>query len=160
MAKAGVRVTGSLAAAIKQHGRDIQTKVLRSGAHAGAVVFYDEMKQRAPVDEGTLFGSIYRFHDESKSKGGLQRYLIGPNRKKAPHWHLVEYGHWRVNVVVRLPNGQIKATTERLQDPVWVPPVPYIRPTFDAVAQRAIESARERMKQRLQELTNGAGDGD
>lgn len=159
--KSGQRVPGGLSDAIAEFSQDLQTKVFRSAAHAGAIVFYNEMRERVPVDEGTLHDSIYRYHDEEGSTATRQRYLIGPNKNKAPHWFNVEYGHWLVNVVVRLPNGQIQATTERLKDPVWVPGIPYIRPTFDAVAGQAIKAAIERAKQRIQELkSGGAGNGD
>ncbi len=159
--KSGQKVPGGLSDAIAELSHDLQTKVFRSAAHAGAIVFYDEMRLRAPVDEGTLRDSIYRYHDEDGSTATRQRYLIGPNKNKAPHWFNVEYGHWRVNVVLRLPNGDIQPTTVRLKDPIWVPGIPYVRPTFDAVAGQAIKAAMERAKQRIHELSSGgAGDGD
>lgn len=155
--KSGQKVPGGLASAIAEFSADLQTKVFRSAAHAGAIVFYNEMRRRVPVGTGELHDSIYRYHDEAGSTPTRQRYLIGPNKDKAPHWFNVEYGHWLVNVVVRLPNGQIQATTERLADPVWVPGVPYIRPTFGAVAGQAIKAATERAKERLAELKSGGG---
>jgi hypothetical protein len=176
--RSGVRVTGSLADAIRQHKKDLQEKVFRSGAHAGAIVFYEEMKLRAPVDSGKLRDSIYRFHDDDRSTTRFQRYLVGPNKAKAQHWFNVEYGHWRYNAYgdgfwqksksnknarVGTPGAADSSVHDlpgALDKPVWVPAVPYIRPTFDAVAGRAIEAARDRMKQRLQELKNGARDGD
>ena len=129
---------------------------MRSAAHAGAVVLYDEMRARAPVDQGTLRDSIYRWHDDEYSKDGRQRYVIGPNKGKAPHWHLIEYGHWRVNVVTRLPNGQTVATTERLPAPVWVPAQPYIRPTFDAKVTAAIDAAKARIGEGIKRALSGA----
>ena len=151
MARATIK--GSLAAKVRHLKTAMEDKVLRSAAHAGAKVFYDEMRIRVPEDEGTLKASIYHWHDDEYSKDGRHRYVIGPNKRKAPHWHLVEYGHWRVNVVVRLPNGQIKATTERLADPVWVPAVPYIRPTFDATVRQAMSAAKLRLREGLEKAT-------
>jgi HK97 gp10 family phage protein len=148
-------IKGSLAAKVRTLKAQVHDTVLRSAAHAGAKVFYGEMRVRVPEDEGTLKASIYHWHDDEYSKDGRQRYLIGPNKRKAPHWHLVEYGHWRVNVVVRLPNGRIQATTERLKDPVWVPAVPYIRPTFDATVRQAMSAAKLRLREGLKKA---AGD--
>jgi HK97 gp10 family phage protein len=154
MASATIR--GSLAGKVRALKETVSESTLRSAAHAGAVVLYDEMKLRAPVDQGTLRDSIYRWHDDSFSKDGRQRYVIGPNKRKAPHWHLVEYGHWRVNVVVRLPNGQIVATKERLQDPVWVPAVPYIRSAFDAKVHSAIAAAKARLGEGIEAALSSA----
>lgn len=156
----GARLEGSMADAIAAYSAEIQAKVIRSGAHAGAIVFYDEMKLRAPVDEGTLRDSIYRWHDEKRSVDGRQRYLVGPNKGKAPHWFNVEYGHWRVNVVFTGPNGELIAVKERLATPQWVPAKPYARPTFDAKASMAIEAAMRRMKERMREINAGDVDGD
>ena len=147
---------GSLAGTVRALKDKFQESTLRSAAHAGAEVFYDEMKLRAPVDQGTLRDSVYRWHDDAYSKDGKQRYVIGPNKSKAPHWHLVEFGHWRVNVVTRLPNGQIVATTERLKDPVWVPAAPFIRPTFDAKVQMAIAAAKARLGEGIKEALSSA----
>jgi HK97 gp10 family phage protein len=153
---ASVTLRGSLACKVRNLQDKLADGALRSAAHAGAKIFYDEMKARAPVDQGTLRDAVYHWHDDSRSKDGEERYAIGPNKRKAPHWHLVEYGHWRINVIVRLPNGQTVATKERLEDPVWVPAVPYIRPTFDAKVTEAIAAAKARLDQGIKAALDGA----
>jgi HK97 gp10 family phage protein len=152
--KVTARMSGSLAANVRAL-RSGATEALRPAAHAGALVFYREMRIRVPVDEGDLYAAIYRVHVDSKSNPTRQVYQVGPNVKKAPHWHLVEFGHWRVNVVVRGMDGRIRATTERLDQPVWVPAVPYIRPTFDATAGRAVQAMQERFAEALRETKTG-----
>lgn len=129
----------------------VQTKVLRPMAHAGIEVFYQGLRAAVPVAEGTLFGSIYQWHDNKRSTPTRQTYATGPNKRKAPHWYNVEHGHWRVNVV-RFVNGRWVATRERLAQPKWVMGKPYIRPTFDARRQEALNAMVERGRTRMAEL--------
>lgn len=128
---------------------------LRPAAHAGAIVFNNEMLARVPVDDGDLKASLYRFFVDRKSSDTRKVYVVGPNKKEAPHWHLQEFGHWRVNVVVRDAKGKLIATTERLDDPVFVPANPYIRPTFDAKAGEVVNAMKVRYAEKLRESGTG-----
>lgn len=144
----------------------VKTKVLRSGAFAGANVFYLEMRMRVPVREGGLYGSIYQWHDD-KSTPDLQRYFVGPNKRKAPHWYFTEYGHWLYN---RQINGRWQRSKESknargpgahtlpgaLPKPVWVPPQPYVRPTWESKRKIAISTMKQRMAERYREVIAGA----
>lgn len=158
------RFRGSLAEKVKALGKGAED-ALRPAAQAGAQVFYDEMKQRAPVDDGlrsgavpeaTLRNSIYQFYLERKSTESRHVYVVGPNKSKAPHWHLVEFGHWQNYAVARMPDGMVKTLLNRpLIEPVFVPAYPYIRPTLDAKAVQALEAMRERFTQALRESNTG-----
>jgi hypothetical protein len=160
----GVEITSNVQDALQRLEAGIYEKVLRSGAYAGAAVFYNEMRQRVPIGEtGNLYASIYHWHDDKLSKATQQIYMIGPNKVKAPHWHNVEYGHWRYN---RFANGRWQRSKSNpnargpgahdlpgaLAQPVWTPAKPYIRPTFDARAQSSLTAIRTRMAERLREL--------
>ncbi len=86
----------------------VREKVLRSATRAGALLFYYEMQMRVPKREGTLLYSIYHTHLDKRSTKFRQVYAVGPNKAKAPHWYVVEYGHWRYNKFVngrRVLNG-------------------------------------------------------
>ncbi|WP_086925406.1 HK97 gp10 family phage protein [Variovorax sp. JS1663] len=148
----GINVVSNVTESLAALEAGIKEKVLRSAARAGALVFYTEMRQRVPVKSGELFQSIYHYHDDKGSTPNRQTYFVGPNKSKAPHWHQVEFGHWQVNVVVKLPNGRLAATKERLATPKWIPAKPYVRPTWDAKKQAAVTAARLRMGERLKEL--------
>lgn len=148
----GINVIGDLKADIAAFEKKVQEKVLRSGARAGALVYYAEMRMRVPVDKGDLFGSIYHWHDDKKSTATRQVYAVGPNKVKAPHWHLIEYGHWVVNVGDPATG---KWSRQRLDAPVWVPPQPYIRPAWDR-REAAGKAALARMRERLAEVSSGA----
>lgn len=152
----GMNVESNMSEGLKKFERDIREKALRSAAHAGAIVFYNEMRQRVPVDEGTLFGSIYRYHDEKKSTDTRQVYAVGPNKGKAPHWHLIEYGHWRVNKLVKNEAGKWVATRERLESPIWVAAAPYIRPSFDGKVNESIRAMKLRLSERIKEIQREA----
>ncbi len=148
------RFRGSLAEKIKALGKGAE-EALRPAAQAGAQVFYDEMRTRAPVAEGVLRDSIYQFYLERKSGDDKHVYVVGPNKSKAPHWHLVEFGHWQPYAVVMI-DGQLKTLKDRpLPTPVFVPAQPFIRTTLDAMSVQALEAMRERYVQALRESNTG-----
>jgi len=122
-----------------------------SGAAAGARVLYDEIHANVPEQSGRLKASIYRTYIKQRSDEKRQIYAIGVNKRTAKHWHLIEYGHWRVNRLVQLKSGEWVPTKERLAQPVWVPAEPYLRPAYDAKIGAALDATRDRMRQKLQE---------
>ena len=152
---------GDLSGALQRFGDAISAKATRPASRAGALVFYHELRQRVPVgtehdgssndSPGTLFDSIYHAHAASESKADKQVYHIGPNKRLAPHWHFSEYGHYRVNVVQYF-GGKLRATTERLPSPVWIPAVPWITPTYEGTVQVAIGAMRDRMREKIKEI--------
>lgn len=134
----------------------VQEKVTRPAAYAGARILYDEMRLKVPTDEGDLYGSIYHWFDDKRSTLERKIYAIGPNKAKAPHWHLVEYGHYRVNKVFR-DGGRWKASKERLPEPKWVPAYPYIRPTWDGMSSTAMTAMKTRMSEKMREVMREIG---
>lgn len=166
--RAGGAIKDSLQGILTQFAKDFQDQVLRSATRAGALVFLDEMRLRAPVGErndstkseyqpGTLKKSIYHYYDKNKSVQGKQVYAVGPNKTKAPHWFFAEYGHYIVNVTWRDETGQIWASKKRLPEKVkWVPANPYIRPTWDSKKDDAIRAMQARMQERLKEIMMGS----
>lgn len=100
------------------------------GAAAGAAL-RDAAKGFAPVQRGKLRDSIYvAFSDESTQTSIV--YSVSWNRKKAPHGHLLEFGHWQPYVFARNEKGQVYTTTTLRDSPVWVPAHPFLRPAFDS----------------------------
>jgi hypothetical protein len=157
----------SLRQAVIDARDQIMGPMLRKAAAAGARVLYDEMQMRARgadggphVHTGNLAGSVYYYWNKGASTGTRFTYNIGPNVKQAPHWHLLEYGHWRVNMLIRLPNGQLIATKERLDRPVWTPAKPYIRPTMETKRAAAMDAARQFMRDWIRSGPKGDADGD
>lgn len=151
--KAGARLRGSLVDALQQYRTAVQESALRSAVHAGAIVLYEELQRRTPVDEGTLSGAIYRWHDDRKSVDGRQVYAVGVNKGKAPHWFNVEYGHVRVNAGF-YQGGKWVPLKTRLAEPEWVMPKPYLRPTWDAKGAEAVQAMQAKLRENLRELAN------
>lgn len=139
-----MRLVGDIGASLRGYAEEIRTQALRPAAYAMANVFYSEMRLRAPIYTGPIYtnpktgiprtrpgqlrDAIYHWHDDKKSSADRQIYAIGPNKKKAPHWHLVEYG--TVKMAAR----------------------PYVRPTFDGLAAWAVDTGRAHLAEKLQEL--------
>lgn len=147
--KTFARMKGSLLDGLEAYAGKVAS-VSRRVAHAGAIVMYDEMRVRAPVDDGILRASIYRKFLDTASQGARSSYAIGPNKKEAPHWHLVEYGHYRYFTTYVDKFGNWRTDKSKpLPAPVWVPAVPYIRPTFEAKKAEAIQRMRERAAELL-----------
>ena len=104
---------------------------IRPAAYAGAMVYYNEVRMRAPYRTGRLRDSIYIAHSDDNSQPGVREtYHVSWNKKQAPHGHLLEYGTRRMAAR------------------------PFLRPAHDAAKARA-EAA---VMQTLQEHINGSGD--
>lgn len=124
-----LKLTGDLEVDLEKFAKDIQEKVIFSGVAAMASVIYEDMKTTTAFNDktGTLRGAIYRVYSKDRSTEFVKTYHIGPNKRKAPHWHLIEFGTSRA------------------------PAYPYIRPAFDKINQ-AIEAGKTRMAEKMTEL--------
>lgn len=151
---------GNLGEAVEQLDTGLRERVAKSAAWAGATVFYGEARTLVPVytgphrqgiKPGQLRDAIYRAHSAEQSVNGLYVYEVSWNAAKAPHAHLIEYGHWRSNLLVRGRDGLWRATTTRLDVPVWVPPQSFIRRAVDA-APRVLAAMQERAHERVEQL--------
>jgi HK97 gp10 family phage protein len=69
---------------------------VRPAAQAGAQVLYEAVKanvNRIGKKTGNLAASIYQAYAPEKSGELVSTYAISWNKQKAPHGHLVEFGH-------------------------------------------------------------------
>jgi hypothetical protein len=85
---------------------------IRPAAQAGAQVFYDEVQLNVAAigkKSGNLASSIYQVFSQDNSKDGRATYHISWNAKKAPHGHLVEYGHIQTRKVYLGKDGSSKS---------------------------------------------------
>jgi len=139
---------------------EMTTSVARSMGVAAGQAVRDEAKARAPVEDGTLRDSIYLAYRNGESTESLVVYQVSWNSKKAPHGHLLEFGHWRRNVLVRGEDGRWRATQELLPAPVWTAAHPFLRPAYEATLSRLTDIAAARGRKRLAELMSGGGEDD
>ncbi|WP_050808629.1 HK97-gp10 family putative phage morphogenesis protein [Collimonas fungivorans] len=126
-----VKLNEDFSADLGKFEKNIQDKVLFSGAAAMATVIYDEVLLNASPPRmgrvtGNLESSIYRVYSPERSSETQKTYRISWNKKKAPHGHLLEFG---------TSHAAAK---------------PFLRPAFDKVDQ-AIEAGKQNMKKRLVE---------
>jgi hypothetical protein len=146
---------GDIAEKVGEWFERIKSEALRPAAHAMALVLYDEMRARVPVKMGKLQSAIYRWHDDSQSGPDKQTYLVGVNKSKAPHWWLVEHGHWRKHAVIKLPSGEwVTVKSRPLKVPVYVPAHPYLRVSVDVKLGAAVEAGYRRLTEKIQEFQN------
>lgn len=154
-----------LAEVAKQH-------LPRSMAVAAGKVYRDDAKARAPIYDqsdslmeagvefttprvpGTLRDAIYLAYSDSRSvpQIGVAVYSVTWNSRKAPHGHLVEFGHMGTNMLVKGPGGKYVPTSARLLKPVRVPAHPFLRPAYDAMSEVAMQAAMSRGRERLAEI--------
>lgn len=154
----------SLTEGLKEH-------VNRSMAVAGGKVVRDEAKQRAPVFDGStalkggstvknprtpgqLRDAIYLAFSDNRSDLSKSHvvYSVTWNSSKAPHGHLLEFGHWRYNVIA----GGFPLK-KQLDQPVFVAAYPFLRPAFEATKEQTVRAMLRRGEVRLTELLEEIG---
>ena len=143
-----------------------RVSLARSMAVAGGEVLRDEAKLRAPrssrgaVSEAgpriPLAETIYLAFRDRYSGDKEVQYAVTWNKAKAPHGHLVEFGHWQIYPVIRKPDGSYVTDKRRkLPAPKWLPASPFLRPAYEAASARAHAAMIQRGRQRLPELLAG-----
>lgn len=83
----------------------------RPAAQAAAQVLYDEVRSNVAKigkKSGNLERSIYQAFSKDNSGVGKATYHVSWNASKAPHGHLVEYGHLQRYRYFQGSNGQIR----------------------------------------------------
>lgn len=118
-------------------------KATRPAAQAGAQVFYEGARRRAPVSNkphstkgkkqtyqpGNLRGAIYQAHMPEQSGEGVDKYRVSYNKKKAFYGGFVERG------------------TSKM------PAKPFMRPTYEHDLEHAMAAAKREFEQHVgQEL--------
>lgn len=152
----------------------IKYQLARSMAVAGGSALRDEAKLRAPVGRaeeditgggsirpGSLRNAIYLAFRDGESTESRVKYSVSWNAKKAPHGHLLEFGHWQPFNVVLTKNGwRTRASGKgsrakgqlRAGGPKWISAVPFLRPAYEAVLPRLQPIMVQRGRERLPEL--------
>ena len=144
--------TDSLFAALDKMQEGLLSEV-RPAAQAGAQVFYDEVKLRAPTTDGKLakgfhifYGrtdkykiysgalkeSIYQVYSKKLSGPRVSTYHISWNWREAPYGKMVEFGTSRAAAH------------------------PFLRPAYTAMKERALQAAKDRFLTGAQKAIRGA----
>lgn len=134
-------VSGDLLASLARFELAITEKVLFTGAATMARVIYDEVKLNTTAPKlgtktGNLNSAIYWVKSPEESTPVSKVYKISWNKRKAPHGHLIEFGHFMPYKVVQLRNGDwITLKNRPLASPKFVAARPFIRPAFSRMPE-------------------------
>jgi len=126
--------------------QDMQTKVqdaARPAAQAAAQVLYDQAKQNAAAIgrvTGKLSAAIYQAYSQDHSRPGVATYHVSWNASKAPHGHLVEFGHIQRYKVYLGKDGKWHTNKRAPIAPRHVAARPFLRPAWDHI-DRAMAAA-------------------
>ncbi|WP_349743924.1 HK97 gp10 family phage protein [Roseateles cavernae] len=126
----------------------------RPVAQAAAQLFYDEVKRnvaRLKRHTGNLDRSIYQAYSKDQSGEGFATYHVSWNAKKAPHGHLVEYGHLqRFEISFDRATGRFITHKDRpLSPPRQVAAKPFVRPALSK-AEAALDAATAELFRQLE----------
>jgi hypothetical protein len=124
----------------------------------GGVLLRDAAKSNARMaanidgteTRGMLANAIYLVYVPEDATPTSYTYKISWNARKAPHGHLIEFGHWITHAVFKASNGEWYTDKDQpLNTPRWVPARPFLRPTFDSYSNVAISAMIQRGKKEL-----------
>lgn len=122
-------------------------KACRPAAQAGAQVLVDEVRANVAKigrKTGNLASAIYQVYSKKSSKDNINAvYHIGWNSQKAPHGHLVEFGHMQRYVVYVGKDGKWHTDKRRkLAGPKQVGARPFLRPAMSKFSAAVAEAER------------------
>ena len=154
--KATADTRGAIAG-LDRLGGELAMHLARSMVVAGGKVLRDEAILFAPEDSGLLKSSIYLAFKDDRSMKDNVTYSITWNAKKAPHGHLLEFGHWQYYAAYKGADGEWYTNKNApLDQPRWIPAHPFLRPAIDSAGDRAQQAMITRGRERLPELLQGA----
>jgi hypothetical protein len=145
MSSVSIKFDAESAFAALDRLEETATKAVRPAA--GAQVFYDEVNvnvARIKKKTGNLASSIYQVYSKDNSDEKRATYHISWNARKAPHGHLVEFGHIMTRKAYIGSDGNWYTSNVLLAAPKQVAAKPFVRPAYDSKAQTALEVARDK----------------
>lgn len=143
-----IALNGDIQGQLKKFFVDAADKVYRPAAYVASTVLYDEVVQRVPERTGKLKSAIYRYREKQDTQDKAIFY-VGVNKRKAPHWWLIEHGHWQRRQAILL-NGRWVTLKNPLANPKYVPAQPYFRPSIDAKMNEALQAGLTEFKKRFE----------
>ena len=138
---------------------DAAAAAIRPAAQAGAQVMYDQVRnnvQGLRQHTGNLLRSIYQvYRKDSSIDGVIASYAVSWNARKAPHAHLVEYGHiqrYREYIARKGPKkGQLVTDRTHPIAPKQVAATAFMRRAIAAKSEAAVDAMRDELLKRLDE---------
>ncbi len=128
---------------------------VRPAAQAGAEVYYRQVKANVAAlgrVTGNLDSAIYQAFSPDNSNATSATYHISWNHRKAPHGHLVEYGHY-MYYQVSYDSKTKRFVTHKdqpLNPPRYVPGKAFVRSAASRV-QDVLSAMEQRFFQELEQ---------
>lgn len=132
----------------------LQTKVqasARPAAQAASQVLYAQAKQNVASigrHSGKLSAAIYQAYSKDHSRPGVATYHVSWNARKAPHGHLVEFGHIQRYKVYLGKDGKWHTNKKAPIPPRHVAARPFLRPAWDHI-DRAMAAAQAKLHEAM-----------
>lgn len=142
--------SAGIVAGLENLNRELQDKALRKASYEVCTVLYDELRLTVPKATGNMEKAIYRYRHEN-SGAANEFWTVGVNLVKAPHFHLVEHGHWQPYKVI-FSGGRFITTKEKLSSPKWTPPNAFFRASYDSKINVALQAGLDSLKAQLKEF--------
>lgn len=123
----------------------------RPAAQAAIQVLYDQVKVNVSSMgqvTGNLQRSIYQVFSQDHSRPGVATYHVSWNASKAPHGHLVEYGHIQRYKVYLGKDGKWHTNKRAPIPPRHVAARPFLRPAWDHI-DRAMAAANAKLHEAM-----------
>jgi len=123
----------------------------RPAAQAAAQVLYDHARQNVAAIgrvTGKLSSAIYQTYSRDHSRPGVATYHVSWNARKAPHGHLVEFGHIQRYKVYLGKDGKWHTNKKAPIPPRHVAARPFLRPAWDHV-NAALAAAEATLKESI-----------
>lgn len=127
----------------------IERNVMRGAVNAGGQVFRREARANVPIKSGDLRNSI-RVSVRVQSKAGTVEGTVKAGNKRAFYAHMVEYGT-QAHIIKAKRGGMLRIGGKliaQVQHP-GARAKPFMRPAFDAGAQKSVDAFAEYIRNRL-----------
>ncbi len=151
--------TGDLKAQLRKFADEVKAKAFRPAAYAAAQTLYAEVHRLVPVGQGEkdkarLKDAIYHYFVKDRSSDDVMIYAIGVNKRKAPHWALVEFGYFqRYPVYFNEKTRQwVTIKSSPYATPRKIPARSYIRAAYVNKVDEAMRNSKARLAEKIKEL--------
>lgn len=131
----------------------------------GSEIWRDEARMRAPVGDhidgsknpGLLRDSIRHAFNKRDSNSNRFVYSVSWNHRRAPHGHLIEFGHWMPYMYGTDGLGNFWTYKDRPMPggPKWIAAQPFLGPAYGARFNDVRIAMIERGRQELPNLLKG-----
>lgn len=137
------------------------TRVIRDEAILRVPVGKEEAKAHAQFggswSPGLLKSAIYNAFNQKASTASEFTYSVSWNHKRAPHGHLVEFGHWRPYAIIFIKGVGWRTDKDRPLpgNGKWVRSHSFIGAAYDATKARAGQAAIEAGRREAPKILRG-----